>query len=63
MVPRKIALPNNGSSLNRNFAAARGSFADPGRNANRQLATTRSWARRGKRQNGEGFGGGRIVGK
>jgi hypothetical protein len=37
-------------------------FASKSRNSGRELASIRSWARTG-RQNSEGFGGGRIVGK
>jgi len=62
MTPRKLALPNNGANLNRNFDASF-KFASKDRNASRELASIRSRIRPGKRQNGEGFGGGRIVGK
>lgn len=62
MVPRKLALPNNGSGLKRNFGFS-SSFANRDRNANRELASIRNRVRPGKRQNGEGFGGGRIVNK
>jgi hypothetical protein len=63
MIPRKPTLPNNGSNLNRSFKRSSQAFANPARNEGRELATIRSHVRRGKRQNGEGFGGGRIVGK
>lgn len=62
MTPRKLALPNNGSNLKRNFGVTK-KFADSSRNANRELASIRARVRPGKRQNGEGFGGGRIMGK
>lgn len=62
MTPRKLALPNNGSGLTRHFDAS-AKFANRNRNANRELATIRGRIRPGKRQNGEGFGGGRLINK
>jgi hypothetical protein len=64
LISRKPVVPNNRSikTLMGEFKAPR-DFANQNRNSSRELASIRSWARRSQRQNGEGFGGGRVVGK
>lgn len=61
MLERKPLLPNNGATLSRSQEMAVGvSFAKFPKG--KETPSIYHWARAG-RQNSEGFGGGRLVGK
>lgn len=61
MIERKPLLPNNGAALSRSQEMAVGaSFAKFPKG--KETSSIYHWARAG-RQNSEGFGGGRLVGK